>query len=94
MHIEESLLDHCKTQPLAEAIAARGVNKEHAQHGESVEASPLSINDMSAGRRGGLLSHQGPGGRIWLQLRNAARQRGLKGRSTMNMEQIELARTL
>ena len=83
MHIEESLLDHGKPQPLAEAIAARGVNKERTQHGESVEASSLSINDMSAGRRGGLLSHQGPGGRIWLQLRNAARQRRLKGRSAL-----------
>ena len=62
----------------------RVVNKERALHGESVEASPSSINDMSAGRRGGLRSHQGPGGRTLLQLRNEARQRGLKGRSAMN----------
>jgi len=84
VHIKESLLDQGKPQPLAEEIAARVVNKERAQHGESVEASPSSINDMSAGRRGGLRSHQGPGGRTLLQLRNEARQRGLKGRSKMN----------
>ena len=91
LHIKESLLDQGKSQPLAEEIAARVVNKERAQHGESVEASPSSINDMSAGRRGGLRSHQGPGGRTLHQLRNEARQRGLKGRSTMNRAQLEAA---
>jgi len=91
VHIKDSLLDQGKPQPLAEEIAARVVNKERAQHGESVEASPSSINDMSAGRRGGLRSHQGPGGRTLPQLRNEARQRGLKGRSTMNKAQLEAA---
>jgi len=62
---------------LAEEIATRTVNKERAQHGESTEASASSINDMSASRRGGRHSHQGPGGRTLLQLRNEARQRGL-----------------
>jgi hypothetical protein len=93
VHIKESLLDRGKSQPLAEEIAARVVNKERAQHGESVEASPSSVNDMSSGRRGGLRSHQGPGGRTVLQLRNEARQRGLKGRSTMNTAQLEAALT-
>ena len=83
-HIKDSLLDRGKPEPLAEEIAARVVNKERVQHGESVEASPSSVNDMSSGRRGGLRSHQGPGGRTLPQLRNEARQRGLKGRSTMN----------
>lgn len=91
VHIKESLLDQGKSQPLAEEIAARVVNKERAQHGESVEASPSSINDMSAGRRGGLRSHRGPGGRTVLQLRNEARQCGVKGRSTMNKAQLEAA---
>ncbi len=91
VHIKQSLLDQGKPQPLAEEIAARVVNKERAQHGESVEASSSSINDISSGRRGGLRSHQGPGGRTLLQLRNEARQRGLKGRSTMNKAQLEAA---
>jgi len=90
-HIKESLLEGGKPVPLAEEIAARTVNKERAQHGESVEASASSINDISAGRRGGLHSHQGPGGRTLLQLRNEARQRGLKGRSTMNKAELEAA---
>jgi hypothetical protein len=87
-HIKESLLESGKPQPLAEEIAARIVSKERAQHGESVTASASSINDMSAGRRGGLRSHQGPGGRTVLQLRNEARQRGVKGRSSMNKSQL------
>jgi hypothetical protein len=91
VHIKDSLLESGKPQPVAEEIAARIVNKERAQHGESVTASPSSINDMSAGRRGGLRSHQGPGGRTVLQLRNEARQRGLKGRSSMNKSQLEAA---
>ena len=93
VHIRESLLERGKPEPLAEEIAARVVNKERAQHGESVEASASSLNDMSAGRRGGLRSHQGAGGRTLLQLRNEARQRALKGRSSMNKAQLETALT-
>ncbi|MBC7726512.1 MAG: plasmid stabilization protein [Microbacteriaceae bacterium] len=90
-HIKDSLLERGRSQPLAEEIAARVVNKERAQHGESASASASSINDLSPGRRGGLRSHQGPGGRTLLQLRNEARQRGLKGRSSMNKAQLEAA---
>lgn len=92
-HVLDSLLEHGKPRPLAEEIAARVVNKERAQHGESVLASASSLADMPAGRRGGLRSHQGPGGRTLLQLRNEARQRGLKGRSKMNKAQLEAALT-
>ena len=45
-HIKESLLQRGEPEPLAEEIAARVVNKEQAQHGDSMEASPSSINDM------------------------------------------------
>ena len=91
LHIKDSLLDGGRPEALAEEIAARVVNKERAQHGESVQASASSINDMPASRRGGLHSHEGPGGRTLLQLRNEARQRGLKGRSAMNKSQLEAA---
>jgi hypothetical protein len=91
LHIKDSLLERGKAEPLAEEIAARVVNKERAQHGESVAASASSLNDISAGRRGGLRSHQGAGGRTLAQLRNEARQRGVKGRSTMNKSQLEAA---
>ena len=48
-HVKESLIDRRKSLPLAEEIAARVVNKERAQHGESVEASAFSVNDMPPG---------------------------------------------
>lgn len=93
VHVKESLLGQGKPQPMAEEIVARVVNKERALHGESMQVSPSSINDMSFGRLGGLRSHKGPGGRTLLQLRNEARQRGLNGRSTMSKAQLEAAVT-
>ena len=90
-HIKDSVLARGESEPLAEEIAARTVNKERAQHGESMEASASSINDIPASRRGGLRSHQGAGGRTVAQLRNEARQRGIKGRSRLNKAQLEQA---
>jgi hypothetical protein len=90
-HIKDSLIERGEPLPLAEEIAARVVNKERAQHGESATASASSVHDLSSGRRGGLRSHQGAGGRTVQQLRNEARQRGVKGRSTMNKAQLEAA---
>ena len=90
-HIKDSLTERGKGTKLAEEIAARTVNKERAQHGESKEASASSLNDMSASRRGGLRSHGGAAGRTLKQLRNEASERGLKGRSTMNKAQLESA---
>ncbi len=90
-HIKDSLKEHGKPPKVAAEIAARTVNKERAQHGEAKEASRTSVDDMPAGRRGGLRSHHGAGGRTVAQLRNEARQRGVKGRSTMNKAQLEQA---
>jgi len=90
-HIKDSLLERGKGKQLAEEIAARTVNKERAQHGEAEQVSASSINDISAGQRGGLRSHSGAGGRTLAQLQNEARQRGVKGRSRMNKAQLEEA---
>ena len=90
-HVKESLTDQGKPEPLAKEIAARVVNKERARSGESATASASSLKDMSSGRRGGLRSHKGSGGRTLQQLRNEARQRGLKGRSSMNKAELEQA---
>jgi len=90
-HIKDSLLKRGDDVPLAEEIAARTVNKERARHGEAEEVSASSINDISSGRRGGLRSHSGPGGRTLAQLRNEASQHGIKGRSRMNKAQLEEA---
>ncbi len=88
-HIKDSVVARGQSEPLAEEVAARTVNKERAQHGESEEASASSANDMPAGRRGGLRSHHGAGGRTVAQLRSEASQRGVKGRSIMNKAQLE-----
>jgi len=88
-HIKEGLLERGTGEEKAEEIAARTVNKERAQHGEAKEASRTSIEDMPAGRRGGLRSHRGSRGPTYDQLRNEARQRGIRGRSRMNKEQLE-----
>jgi hypothetical protein len=90
-HVKDSLMAHGDAEPLAEEIAARVVNKERARHGESVQAGALSLNDISSGRRGGPRSHSGAAGRNVMQLRNEARQRSVKGRSTMNKAQLEQA---
>jgi len=88
-HIKEGLLERGDNEEKAEETAARTVNKERAQHGETKEASRTSIEDLSPGRRGGLRSHRGSGGRTYDQLRNEAKQRGIKGRSKMNKSQLE-----
>ena len=88
-HIKEGLLERGNDEEKAEEIAARTVNKERAQHGETKEASRTSIEDLSPGRRGGLRSHRGSGGRTYDQLRNEAKQRGIRGRSKMTKAQLE-----
>jgi plasmid stabilization system protein ParE len=88
-HIKEGLLERGTGVDRAEEIAARTVNKERARHGETREASRTSIQDISSGRRGGLRSHRGSRGPTYDQLRNEARQRGIRGRSRMNKEQLQ-----
>ena len=88
-HIKQGLLERGTDDDKAEEIAARTVNKERARHGEAREASRTSVDDISSGRRGGLRSHSGSHGRTYDQLRNEARERGIKGRSRMNKAQLE-----
>jgi hypothetical protein len=90
-HIKQGLRKRGRSEGLAEEIAARTVNKERARSGEAKEKSRTSVRDISSGRRGGLRSHKGPGGRTYDQLYNEARQRGIKGRSKMNKRQLERA---
>jgi plasmid stabilization system protein ParE len=90
-HIKDGLKERGDSEQLAEEIAARTVNKERARHGESATASRTSIEDISSGRRGGLRSHRGSGGRTRDQLYEEARRRGIKGRSKMSKAQLEKA---
>src|SRR5437867_6331848 len=90
-HIKSGLLDRGEDEDAAEEIAARTVNKERARAGEAKESSRTSTEDISSGRRGGLRSHRGPGGRTRDQLYNEAREKGIEGRSKMNKAELEHA---
>ena len=90
-HIKESQKKEGRSTSRAKQIAAATVNKERARKGEARSASPSSTRDISSGRRGGLRSGSGPGGRTKEQLYNEAKRRGIKGRSRMNKAQLERA---
>lgn len=90
-HIKESAEKRGKSEDVAEEIAARTVNKERARSGEAKQSSRLSREDISSGRRGGLRSHKGEGGRTKAQLYEQAKARNIKGRSTMTRAELERA---
>ena len=87
-HIKEGLREQGRSEDTAEEIAARTVNKERARAGEAKQSSRTSREDISSGRRGGLRSHDGPGGRTRDQLYEEAKDLGIEGRSRMNKEQL------
>ena len=90
-HIKDGLRERGEDEDTAEEIAARTVNKERARKGESRTASRTSTDDISSGRRGGLRSHSGPGGRTRDQLYAEAKRKGVKGRSKMTKAQLQRA---
>jgi hypothetical protein len=90
-HIRDSEEQRGVSEGRAKEIAARTVNKERARSGESKTASRSSTSDISSSRRGGLRSHKGAGGPTKAQLYNEAKQRGIKGRSTMSKAQLAKA---
>ncbi len=91
-HIKQSEQDQGRSEPRAEEIAARTVNKERARAGESRSASRSSTQDMSSSRRGGQRSGTNrPKGRTREQLYNEAKQLGIDGRSRMNKAQLQRA---
>ncbi len=90
-HIKEGLVERGRGEDKAEEIAARTVNKERARHGEARQASRTSTDDISSSRRGGLRSHRGAGGRTKAQLYQEAREKNVKGRSSMTKAELERA---
>ncbi len=90
-HIKESAKKRGASTKRAKEIAARTVNKERARSGEAKTSSRLSRKDISSGRRGGLRSQRGPGGRTRDQLYEEAKDLGIGGRSKMNKAQLMAA---
>ena len=91
-HVVESEKQQGRSTGRAKEIAARTVNKERAQHGESRRASRTSVHDKSPGQRGGQRSGTNrPKGRTRDQLYNEARKLGVEGRSGMNKQQLQRA---
>jgi hypothetical protein len=90
-HIKEGLEEKGRSEDTAEEIAARTVNKERARAGEAEQKSKSSVDDISSSRRGGLRSHRGSGGRTREQLYEEAKKKNIKGRSSMNKDQLEKA---
>ncbi|WIX75932.1 plasmid stabilization protein [Amycolatopsis carbonis] len=92
-HIKSSQKDRGASTSRAEEIAARTVNKNRARSGESRTASKTSIRDKSPQQRGGERSGRGlgPGGPTKDQLYNEAKQRNIKGRSSMTKKELQKA---
>jgi hypothetical protein len=90
-HIKDSAKSRGASTRRAKEIAARTVNKERARSGESRQRSRTSTRDLSSGRRGGLRSHTGSGGRTREQLYQDAKRMNVPGRSKMNKAQLQRA---
>ncbi|WP_407915913.1 plasmid stabilization protein [Kitasatospora sp. NE20-6] len=88
---KDGALDRGESEQRAGEIAARTVDKERARQGESRTASRSSVEDISSGRRGGLRSHSGGQGPTYEQLDDEAGRRNVRGRSTMNKQQLARA---
>jgi plasmid stabilization system protein ParE len=87
-HVKESARDRGESERRAEEIAARTVNKERAQAGESEQASRTSTEDVSPGHRGGKRSHSGARGRTKEQLYQDAKRQNVPGRSRMTKAEL------
>ena len=90
-HIKEEAEERGTKPARAKEIAARTVNKNRAQSGESRQASRSSTEDMSPQQRGGQRSGKAaaPRGRTKTQLYEDARRAGIKGRSGMTKKQLQ-----
>ncbi|GDY32871.1 plasmid stabilization protein [Gandjariella thermophila] len=90
-HIKRSTKERGSSEGRAKQIAARTVNKNRAQSGESRRASKTSTKDVSPQYRGGKRSgtRAGPGGQTKQQLMEDARRRGIRGRSRMTKGELK-----
>jgi hypothetical protein len=90
--IKQSEQDQGRSESRAVETAARTVNKERAQAGESWSASRTSTDDTSSSRRGGRRSGTNrTKGRTRDQLYQEAMKLNVDGRSKMNKAQLQRA---
>ena len=88
-HIKDSAEGRGESPRRAKEVAARTVNKNRAQSGQSKTASRSSIDDVSPQHRGGKRSGtNGPKGLTRDQLYNEAKKRNIDGRSKMSKAQL------
>jgi hypothetical protein len=92
-HIKQSTRERGASEGRAKQIAARTVNKNRAQAGESRRASKTSTQDVSPQHRGGKRAgtRSGPGGQTKQQLMADARRRNIRGRSRMTKGELKAA---
>ena len=92
-HIKEQKQEQGVDEGRAKEIAARTVNKNRAQQGESRQAGKASTEDVSPQHRGGKRSGNamGPNSPTKDQLYAEAQRRGISGRSEMTKDQLEKA---
>lgn len=90
-HVRDGARERGESPKRAREIAARTVNKERAQAGESRTASRTSVRDTPAPVRGGKRSHSGAGGPTYDQLYAEAQRRDVKGRSSMKKDELREA---
>lgn len=91
-HIKDSAKDRGASTERAKEVAARTVNKNRAQAGQTETASRSTVQDKSPQQRGGQRSGTDrPKGPTRDQLYNDAKRRNIKGRSTMTKKELEHA---
>ena len=82
-HVKESEKKQGRSTKRAKEIAARTVNKQRAEKGETKSSSSRASSSSR--------SSSGNGGRTREQLYNEAKRLGIDGRSKMNKQQLERA---
>lgn len=87
-HIKQSEQKRGTSKDRAEETAARTVNKERAQSGETKNTSPNSFKDLPQSVPDDERSHRDAAGRTFSQLYQEARIKKVHGRSKMNKAQL------
>ena len=96
-HIKDSEKKQGRSTKRAKEIAARTVNKQRAEKGETKSSSRSRSSSSSSGSRSSSRSRStsssGNGGRTKEQLYQEAKRLGIDGRSKMNKQQLQRAVT-